>query len=231
MVRADAPLDRFARGERDAMADAGKRGALVFFGKGGCVACHAVAGQSNEMFSDIRMHVAAVPQIAPRFGLGFGNVIFDGPNEDEDFGLEQITLDTRDRYRFRTSPLRNLAVQPAFFHNGAFVRLTDAVRYHVSTSTTATQYDTEAAAIAADLHFLPGPVAPPLARLDPLLAAPAPLSTSEFDDLVTFLRTGLLDPGVLPRELCLLVPPILPSGMRPLAFEGCAGAATEFDAP
>ena len=78
-----------------------KRGALLFFGKAGCVSCHAVSGQSNEMFSDFEMHVAGVPQIAPYFGFGEGNVIFDGLGEDEDFGLEQITGDSGDRYKFR----------------------------------------------------------------------------------------------------------------------------------
>ena len=101
------------------MTDAQKRGALLFFGKAGCVRCHAVAGASNEMFSDFEMHVAGVPQIAPVFGPGTGNSQFDGPGEDEDFGLEEITGDPADRYKFRTSPLRNVALQPAFFHNGA----------------------------------------------------------------------------------------------------------------
>ena len=59
LVRANAPLDRYARGDRSAMTRAEKRGALVFFGTGGCVRCHAVAGEANEMFSDFRMHVAA----------------------------------------------------------------------------------------------------------------------------------------------------------------------------
>jgi len=36
------------------------------------------------------------------------------------FGREQITGDPQDRYKFRTSPLRNVAVQPTFMHNGAF---------------------------------------------------------------------------------------------------------------
>ena len=70
------------------------------------------------MFSDFKMHVIGVPQIAPEFGLGKGNVRFDGPGQDEDFGLEQITGDAADRYKFRSSPLRNAALQPAFFHNG-----------------------------------------------------------------------------------------------------------------
>ena len=85
-------------------------GGLIFFGKGRCVACHAVAGDSNEMFSDFQMHMIGVPQIAPEFGVELGNVIFDGPCEDQDLGLEQITGNPADRYKFRTSPLRNPAV-------------------------------------------------------------------------------------------------------------------------
>lgn len=109
-----------------------KQGALLFFGKAGCVGCHAVAGQSNEMFSDFQMHVIGVPQIAPFFGINKGNVIFDGPGKDEDFGLEQITGNPADRYKFRTSPLRNVALQSAFFHNGSFTRLEDAIRHHLN---------------------------------------------------------------------------------------------------
>ena len=58
------------------MSDAQKRGALLFFGKASCVQCHAVAGRSNEVFSDFQMHVAGIPQIAPKFGAGLGDVPF-----------------------------------------------------------------------------------------------------------------------------------------------------------
>ena len=74
------------------------------------------------MFSDFKNRVIGVPQIAPFFGAEKGNVIFDGPGQDEDFGLEQITGDPNDRYKFRTAPLRNLALAPAYFHNGAYTR-------------------------------------------------------------------------------------------------------------
>jgi cytochrome c peroxidase len=49
------------------------------------------------MFSDFKMHVIGVPQIAPEFGVGKGNVVFDGPGQDEDFGLEQITGNAADQ--------------------------------------------------------------------------------------------------------------------------------------
>lgn len=123
MTFANAPLDQFARGDRDAMTRAQKRGALLFFGAANCVGCHRVDGSSNEMFSDVANHALGVPQLAPLFGVGTGDVVCDGPQNNEDFGAEQVTGDPRDRYRFRTSPLRNVAVQPAFFHGGAFTHL------------------------------------------------------------------------------------------------------------
>src|SRR5215469_12509273 len=172
LIFADAPIDRFARGERDAMSVPEKNGALVFFGKGECVTCHAVAGKSNEMFSDFRMHVMGVPQIAPEFGVGKGNVIFDGPGQDEDFGLEQITGDPADRYKFRSSPLRNVALQPAFFHNGAFTRLEDVIYHHLHVLESARNYDPIRAGVTKDLTLRLGPIEPVLARLDPLLLNP-----------------------------------------------------------
>ena len=162
VVRADAPIDKFARGQTNAMSSSEKRGALIFFGKGNCVSCHAVGGPSNEMFSDFRMHVAGVPQIAPEFGVGKGNVIFDGPGEDEDFGLEQITGNPGDRYKFRSSPLRNVALQPAFFHNGAFTRLEDAIRHHLDVFDSARHYNAARAGVDRDLRHRLGPIEPVL---------------------------------------------------------------------
>ena len=43
--------------------------------------------------------------------------------------LEQVTANPADRYKFRTAPLRNIALQPAFMHDGAFTNLRDAIRY------------------------------------------------------------------------------------------------------
>src|SRR5918911_693933 len=63
---ANAPIDRFARGERDALTEEEKQGALLFFGAARCAECHSVSGPSNEMFSDFREHVIGVPQISPR---------------------------------------------------------------------------------------------------------------------------------------------------------------------
>jgi cytochrome c peroxidase len=173
------------------------------------------------MFSDFRMHVVGVPQIAPAFGVGKGNMIFDGPGHDEDFGLEQVTGNAADRYKFRTSPLRNAAVQAAFFHNGSFRRLRDAVRHHLDVFESARNYDPVSAGIDKDLTLRLGPIEPVLARIDPLLARPIRLTPGEFEDLVTFVRDGLLDDRVRRQNLCALIPVTVPSGALPLRFEGC----------
>lgn len=210
-VHADAPIDRFARGHRNALTRRQKEGAVLFFGRAGCVDCHAVSGASNEMFSDFRQHVAGVPQVAP----SVANVVFDGPGADEDFGLEQVTGDPADRYAFRTSPLRNVALQAAFMHNGAFVRLEDAIRYHLDARGQAAAYST--ALLPPDLRRT-GPMEPVLARLDPRLRAPVTLSAEEFEALVDFVGNGLLDPDARPQRLRRLVPEKLPSGRPGLRF-------------
>jgi len=226
LVFADAPIDQFARGNRSAMTDAEKRGALLFFGKANCVQCHAVSGrsavgQSNEMFTDFQERVIGVPQIAPSFGVGQGNVIFDGPGQDEDFGLEQVSGNEADRYKFRTAPLRNLALAPGFFHNGAFTRLEGAIRHHLNVYKSAQTYDPVEAGLPADLTHRVGPIEPVLKRLDPLLKNPIHLTDLEFSDLVSFVRDGLLDQRAKAENLCKLVPPQVPSGLPVLDFEAC----------
>ena len=215
LVFADAPIDKFARGQKNAMTEDEKRGALIFFGSANCVSCHAVSGQSNEMFSDFRQHVAGIPQIVP----AVGNVTFDGPGANEDFGLEQVTGNPNDRYAFRTSPLRNLALQSAFFHNGCFTRLEDALRYHLNAVGSAPTYNPAAAGVDSDLQGPQGPIAPVLARIDPALAAPVTLSSDEFRQLLAFLRTGLLDPKANPHDLRKLIPSRVPSGRSIHVFQ------------
>jgi cytochrome c peroxidase len=221
LIFADAPIDRFARGDRDAMSVIQKKGALLFFGKAGCVTCHAVSGHSNELFSDFEMHVAGVQQIAPSFGVGQVNVIFDGLGEDEDFGLEQITGDSGDRYKFRTSPLRNVALQPAFFHNGAFTKLKDAIRYHLDASAYARTYDAGTAGVDHDLRYHLGPIEPVLARIDARLVDLPHLSPEEFESLVSFVADALLDSRAQKQNLCKLIPASVPSGSQLMRFEAC----------
>jgi len=151
--------------------------------------CHKVSGESNEMFSDFTQHVIGVPQDCSRSG----NVTFDGPGQNEDFGLEQITGNSSDRYKFRTSPIRNVALQPAFFHNGSFTRLEDAVRHHLDVFTSARKLTARASLVS--ILILPHQWDPLSVwrGLIPILATPINLTDDQFRELVDFVRNGLLD--------------------------------------
>jgi cytochrome c peroxidase len=218
---ANAPIDRFARGHHDAMTASEKRGAVLFFGEARCVTCHAVKGKSNEMFSDFENHVIGVPQLVPAFGVGRSNMIYDGPGANEDFGAMQISGQDSDKYRFRTAPLRNVAVQPAFFHNGSFTTIEGAIRHHLNAVVSAKTYDPRKQGIDRDLFRQPlGPIEPVLERLDGKLKN-IQLSENEIDDLTHFVTTGLLDTRARRENLCSLVPKVVPSGLPVLKFEGC----------
>jgi cytochrome c peroxidase len=215
---ATAPIDRFARGQHNAMTDAEKRGALVFFGEGKCITCHATKGRSNEMFSDFENHVAGIPQLAPAFGASTSNMIYDGPGENEDFGAMQVSGDAADKYMFRSAPLRNIALSPAFFHNGAFARLEDAIRFHLDPTQS---YDPAGAGIDVDLTLREGPRVDE-ARLHPMFRnGGISLSPVQIRDVTQFVKTGLLDPRAKKENLCSMIPKAVPSKLKVLTFEDC----------
>jgi cytochrome c peroxidase len=152
------------------------------------------------------------------FGVGTGNIIFDGPGENEDFGYEQTEHDPALRYTFRTAPLRNLKVAPAYFHNGAFGTLEAAIAHHLDVKASLRNYDPDANKVPVDLF--PGPSDGILAAgIDPLLQTPIKLTKKELDDLVEFVRDGLFDKRIL--QFCKQIPRLVPSGLSLQLFEGC----------
>jgi len=207
LVRADAPVDQYARGDHDALTTGQKRGGILFFGKARCGECHITNGYASEMFSDFDTHVLGVPQIVPVTS----NAAFDGPGADEDFGLERVTGNERHRYRFRTSPLRNVGYQPSFMHNGAYRCLEDAVRHHLDVYRMVEEYDPQTPDMP--IRGTLAPMGPVLDRLHDLSSHPPPISQDELGDIVAFLRFGLSDPDAHPDRLRSLVPASVPSGL------------------
>jgi cytochrome c peroxidase len=213
---ANAPIDQFARGDRSAMGAREKQGAILFFGRANCVSCHATSGRSNEMFSDFLSHNAGIPAIAPIFGAGKGNVPFrdsDGVQTATgryDMGLFDMTLAAGDRFKFRTSPLRNVGLQPHFFHNGTFNDLEKAIAYHVDPQSQHAKYDPAQNGVPADLQNRPanggGAVLNGLApQLDSKRGA-ATLTPGEIKLLAEFLDKSLTDERARPARLIGQIP-------------------------
>jgi cytochrome c peroxidase len=158
IVSGPSPYDKYIAGDPKAMSESAIRGFEIFKGKGHCMPCH-----SGPMFSDQSFH-----------NLGVG---MDAPNPD--LGREAITKDPRDRGKFKTPGLRNVAVTNPYLHNGSEKTLMDVVEL----------YDR-------------GGVQNP--NLDPMMF-PLRLTKTETEDLVAFMEalTGpypVLEAPALPPD-------------------------------
>jgi cytochrome c peroxidase len=106
MISYDTPYDAFRRGDRAALSPAARRGASAFAGT--CANCH---GGLN--FTDGKFH--AIGSVDP---------------EAEDRGLMEVTGKASDDGRFRTAPLRNVALTAPYLHDGSVTTLPEAIRRH-----------------------------------------------------------------------------------------------------
>jgi len=86
-------------------------------------------------------------------------------------------------------------------------------------SKSAANYDAFLAGVNPDLAIRRGPIAPVLERVDSVLISPIQLTEEEFDQLVDFVRNGLLDSRAKPDRLRKLIPTSVPSGFPVLVFE------------
>ncbi len=193
----DSPFDRYLAGDNGAMTETQKRGAALFYGKADCYQCHA-----GTLLTDQIPHNIGVPQL--------------GPGKDPIAGLDPgaalITNDSRDAYRFRTPPLRNVAVTGPYMHNGAFKSLEDVVRHHMSPASSLRSYKPAKQLEQVDLR---GTVVRSSVVQREIIKGldlkRIKLSKQEIGELLAFLES-LTAPDVLER-LQVTIPDRVPSGL------------------
>lgn len=194
----DAPWDRYLEGEKEALSDEAKRGAILFYGDAGCSDCH-----SGALLTDQQYHNIAVPQLGP------------GKNDEAgfDYGRFLETNNPADKFAFRTPPLRNVTLTGPYMHNGAYMFLEDAVRHHLDPETALRNYDPSVQlrgdfretyksdeAIYADL----------ISTLDGRVQTTHDLSDAEVVQIMAFLQ-ALTSPSAV--DLSHLIPDSVPSGL------------------
>ncbi len=204
----DTPWKAYVEGDKEALSDEEKAGAVLFYtsienGGAGCVSCH-----SGDFFTDEQFHVVAIPQI----GEGKGN----GEDGTDDFGRFRESKDPMDMYAFRTPTLLNIAETGPYGHSGAYDTLEEVVRHHLNPAQAIDNYDFDLGHLAqfqghGEEHF---PMAESNTRkaLEQLMSLrememmddkpvlmDADLSDDEVDALVAFLHT-LTDACVIDRE-------------------------------
>lgn len=112
IVSDDSPFDRYARGDRDALSDAERRGLNVFRSlKTRCFECHNLPTFNNPDFK-----VVGVPETA---GL-------DAP----DLGRAEIEGGEPYERAFKVPTLRNVAITAPYMHNGSFDTLAQVIEFY-----------------------------------------------------------------------------------------------------
>jgi len=210
LIMTDSPWDHFLLGDDDAISETAKRGALTFFGEGKCSSCH-----SGDLFSDFENYNIGVPQVGPGTSQFDSDPMYEGL-ETWDFGLEEITIHRLDRFKFRTPPLRGVALSSPYMHNGAYRTLEDAIRHHTDPAAAYANYDISQ--IEPDMQAVDGlkPMAPVFERRNPVVLGYGPdqtaitLTETQIDELVAFLIT-LTDPRM--KDTDDLAPQTVPSGL------------------
>jgi cytochrome c peroxidase len=183
IIASRAPFQRWLRGDKEAMTETEVRGAIVFFGKAGCVRCHTGPALNSMSFHALGMGDLDGAHDPGRVDLRpFGG---DVPEETRK-GRGGFTRDPNDDYAFKTPQLYNLADSPFYGHGASFSSVRQVIEYLN-------------AAISENPRV-------PRERLSPYFR-PLDLTPLEIDDLAAFLENALYDPG-----LERFVPRRLPSG-------------------
>ncbi len=109
----DTPWDLYLRGEKNILPLEAKKGAVIFYGKAMCVNCH----QGNHL-TVFGFQNVGTPQIGP------------GTKDGDDLGRFDVTGSPDDKYKFRVSPLRNIALTAPYMHNGVYKNLWEVIEHY-----------------------------------------------------------------------------------------------------
>jgi cytochrome c peroxidase len=190
----DSPWDRFLAGDDAAMTEVQLRGAKNFM-SARCSICH-----NGPALTDNRFHNVAVAQ----FGPGKG----DGASRRDDFGREEVTGNPRDRYAFRTPPLRNVELTAPYGHDGAFFSLRDFVAHYSESDIKLRAFDVNGLEPALRGTLLQN-FEDILATRDTLLNGVV-FPDVVIDEVTEFMK-ALTDPAA--RDLGAIAPARVPSGL------------------
>ncbi len=142
----DSLFDRWYFGkEEDAVNENVKKGFKLFTGEALCSTCHVI-NENSALFTDEKLHNTGLGyyasygdvtkttrvQLAPGVFAELDNSkIKDvSRNKENDLGRYEVTEDPGDRWKYRTPPLRNVALTAPYMHDGSMQTLRDVVEFY-----------------------------------------------------------------------------------------------------
>ncbi len=118
MIANRSPWQLYLRGEKGAMTNNQKRGALIFFREGECASCHTGPALNSMEFFALGMDDFE----------GFG-ILGPKPDLPTQQGRGGFTRMPEDKYKFKVPQLYNLKYVTALGHGGSFHSVREVVNY------------------------------------------------------------------------------------------------------
>ncbi len=119
LIPNEAPFQEWLKGDMHAMNDQEKEGAILFFGKAGCVNCHQGPGLNNQKF-----YAVGVKDLYET-----GEAFNTGPNDIRNLGRGGFTDVADDLYKYKVPQLYNLKNSPFYFHGSSKNSIRSVVEY------------------------------------------------------------------------------------------------------
>ncbi len=165
LISGNSPYDRYQRGDATALSAPARRGMELFFSdRVGCARCH-----SGFAFTDAASAPGAPGNPFPFHNVGLYDEDGRGAYPPGGTGLEALTFRPEDMGRFRTPPLRNVAVTAPYMHDGSVATLSEVIDIFAAGGRVRMQTG------------VPSPIQSPLLR-------PFAVTDAEKADLVAFLE-------------------------------------------
>jgi cytochrome c peroxidase len=156
LLAGDSAFDRWHYGKNEsALTEQQVAGFKLFTGKAACSSCHLI-GEKDALFTDNLLHSTGIGyaesmldgvilhehasrekdlvevQLAPGVTAYMRQSVIDSVGEEKpnDVGRYEITLDPKDRWKYRTSSLRNIELTAPYMHSGGLSSLADVVAFY-----------------------------------------------------------------------------------------------------
>ena len=137
----NSPFDRFIAGNNTAIAEAQKRGWLLFNGKARCIECHTYTLPS-PFFTDSKFHNTGIAISDKNFESLMNQVTEVQRSNDpaltllthtegvSELGRYLLTQQRKDVGAFKTPTLRDIELTGPYMHNGSQKTLLDVVKFY-----------------------------------------------------------------------------------------------------
>ncbi len=150
LVAGNTLFDHWYYNKKDsALTESQKRGFKLFTGKANCGSCHLI-NDKHALFTDNLFHDTGygwmrerkrqypnekvLVQVTPdlSFEISHAKVMSVGLPVEADLGRYEVTEKPEDRWKFRTSSLRNIAVTMPYMHDGGLPSLAEVINFYDS---------------------------------------------------------------------------------------------------